>query len=288
MGPLRRVKRAQKYDTMAIASINFKPVKANSKVHNERLSELDYVNKDLSILNDSWKDSEISDRHQSIAMLTKEKTGRSLQDKATPIREAVVNIDPTHSMDDLKRLAAELKNQFGIDCFQIHIHKDEGHWDAQNEWKGNYHAHMLFDWQDKNTGKSFKLQRDSMSKIQTLVAEVLKMERGEFKENSNRERLEPIEYKRAQEQKRFEELQQQNAVLEQKKNEVASRIAILEGERGSFDDRRGQKEALRELILDFEGVHLELSEEELTDAISILENEIERIERDIERAAEEE
>lgn len=271
---------------MAIASINFKPVKANSTVHNERLTELDYINEDLTSLNEQWKVDEISTRHQSIALLTKEKTGRSLQDKATPIREAVVNINPTHSMNDLQGLANKLKDQFGIDCFQIYIHKDEGHWQSHDNWKGNYHAHMVFDWQDKNTGKSFKLNRESMSKIQTLVADHLQMERGELKENTNRERLEPIEYKRAQEQKRFEELQQQNADLEQKKNEVAARIAKLEGERGSFDDSGGQKEALRERILDFEGVHLELSEEDLTVAISILENEIERVQREIDEAEE--
>lgn len=288
---------------MGIASINFKPVKANSKVHNERLSDnLDYVREDLSRDNLSWKNDEITNRHQSIVELTKEKTGRSIQAKATPIREAVLNIEQHHTIEDMKRLSDTLKAKYGIDCFQIFIHRDEGHWvDGEDikpkevrdpgKWKPNYHAHMVFDWQDKKTGKSFKLQKHEMSEIQTIVAEVLGMERGELKENSNRERLEPIEYKRQQEELKLQQLQQQNAELEQKKNEVRARIERLteerEGSSGETNSEasRGSKEAFRELILVSEDDWTEkgtdaskFSENELIEAISILEREIERIE----------
>lgn len=204
---------------MAISSINFKPVKANSARHNERIGELDYVYSDLSVNNQSWKEDEIDNRYQQIAQLTKEKTGRSIQQKATPIREAVVNLNASHTLDDLSRLAGKLREGFGIDCFQIHIHRDEG----KSRQDLNYHAHMLFDWQDKQTGKSYKLLKGHMSKIQTLVARELGMQRGEMKENSNRERLEAVEYKRQQEEIRVKALQQQVEVLEQKKNKAAFR-----------------------------------------------------------------
>lgn len=277
---------------MAIASINFKPVKANSKVHNERLDPASlehYLRTDLSKDNLSWKGDEISSRLESITHLAKEKTGRSMQAKATPIREACVNIEREHTIEDLKRVADALKGKYGIDCFQIFIHRDEGRWVDGEElkkeadrdpakWKPNYHAHMVFDWQDKRTGKSFKLHRLEMSQIQTLVANALGMERGELKENSNRERLEPIEYKRQQEELRHKELLQQNADLEQKKNEVRARIAEL--------DRRGAKEALSDTISDL--VYnpsvdvkriLSADENDLSRAISILEEEILAIEK---------
>lgn len=287
---------------MGIASINFKPVKANSKVHNERLSDnLDYVREDLSRDNLSWKNDEITSRYEAIVDLTKEKTGRSIQAKATPIREAVVNVEQHHTIEDMKRLSDTLKAKYGIDCFQIFIHRDEGHWmdgedlKPKNErdpekWKPNYHAHLVFDWQDKKTGKSFKLHKMEMSEIQTIVAETLGMERGELKENSNRERLEPVEFKRQQEEIRHQQLQQQNADLEQKKNEVRARIERLTAERKTAsgetnsEDHRGRKEALRELILVSEDVWTEkgtdasqFSESDLIEAISILEREIERL-----------
>lgn len=290
---------------MALASINFKPVKANSKVHNERLdpdSLKHYLRTDLSEDNKQWKGDEISSRLESITHLAKEKTGRSMQAKATPIREACVNIEQHHTIEDLKRVSSALKEKYGIDCFQIFIHRDEGRWleaeekKPENErdtskWKPNYHAHMVFDWQDKNTGKSFKLHKLEMSQIQTLVSNVLGMERGELKTNSNRERLEPIEYKRQQEELRHQMLQEQNEILEQKKNEVRARIERLASERETTsgetnsESHRGRKEAFRELILVSEddwtekGANVsQFDESDLIEAISILEREIERIE----------
>lgn len=203
---------------MAKSSINFKAVKANSKVHNERLKEYDYVYSDLTENNEAWKSSEIIDKQKEIANYCKKVSGRKLQKNAEPIREAVVNLNPHHTMKDLRKLASELKEQKGIECFQIFIHRDEG----KSREDLNLHAHMVFDWQDKTNGKMKRLNRIDMSEMQTIVAKSLGMERGELKENSNRERLESVEYKRQQEQLRLQELQQQVA-LEQKKNTAAER-----------------------------------------------------------------
>lgn len=223
---------------MAKASINFKAVKANSKVHNERLSELDYVYSDLSQNNEVWKSDEIHSRQQHIEQLCKELSGRKMQKNATPIREAVVNLNANHSMADLKELAKQLKEQKGVECFQIFIHRDEG----KSRQDLNYHAHMVFDWQDKMTGKMKRLNKLDMSQIQTIVAESLHMERGELKENSNRQRLEPVEFKRVQEEVRLKELQAQVA-LEQKKNAAAWRA--YEEARDSHKETQEQNEAHR-------------------------------------------
>lgn len=272
---------------MSKSSIHFREAMPTSEAHNMRQVQLDYNEPSLEVNNESVVYDSIADRLKQVQAHCKKVSGRKLQKNAQVIREAVVNLKPGTTMDDLKELAQELKQEYGINCFQIHIHRDEGHKDpTTGEFKINHHAHMVFDWQDRKKGTVQKLNRMQMSQMQTLVAKVLDMERGELKENSNRERLEPIEFKRVQEEKRYKELQQQNADLEQKKNEVRARIEILERERGSFDDHRGQKEALRERILDFEGIHLELSEKDLTDAISILEDEIERVEREIRNASE--
>ena len=208
------------------SSINFKPVKSNSQRHNERIGELDYVYSDLSHQNETWKVDEINTRYNAISALYKEKVGQKIQARATPIREAVVNISERHTMRDLRNLSKLLEEEHGIKAFQIHIHRDEG----KSRDELNHHAHILFDWQDKETGKSFKLNRESMSNIQDLTAASLGMERGEFKENSNRERLEAVEYKAQEIAKDLAKLQEQVVDLEQKKNEAIRRYQLLERE----------------------------------------------------------
>lgn len=61
---------------------------------------------------------------------------------------------------------------------------------GKSEWKSNSHAHILFDWMDHATGKSWKLDKQAMSDLQTLAAETLNMERGRSKEETGREHLE--------------------------------------------------------------------------------------------------
>ena len=195
------------------SSINFKPVKPNSQSHNERIGELDYVYSDLTNQNETWKTDEIHTRFKSIADLYKEKVGQKMQANSTPIREAVVNLSSHHTMKDLQRFSKEIEDKFGIKAFQIHIHRDEG----KSREELNHHAHILWDWQNKDTGRSFKLYKHEMSQIQDLTAESLGMERGESKVNTNRNRLEAVEYKTQQETKKLSKLQEQVEVLEQKK-----------------------------------------------------------------------
>ena len=72
---------------------------------------------------------------------------------------------------------------------------------------------MLFDCQDKETGKTFKLNRADISQIQTITAETLKMERGQLKENTNNQRLEATEYKQVQRAKEVELLKKKAQTL---------------------------------------------------------------------------
>src|SRR5690554_427752 len=201
---------------MAKASINFKAVKASSEMHNERLQELDYIEPEFSAMNESWKTHSIAEMDKEIKRYCKATSGRKMQKNATPIREAVVNLNHHHSVDDLRKLSDKLEEQYGMKAFQIHVHRDEGIWE-NGIFKHNYHAHIVFRWQDMASGKTLRLNKLAMSQIQTLVSEELRMERGEYKENSNVVRLEAVEYKAQQEEKRVKRLQEQNQVLEQKK-----------------------------------------------------------------------
>src|SRR5690554_2106043 len=94
---------------MAKASINFKAVKASSEMHNERLQELDYIEPEFSAMNESWKTHSIAEMDKEIKRYCKATSGRKMQKNATPIREAVVNLNHHHSVDDLRKLSDKLE-----------------------------------------------------------------------------------------------------------------------------------------------------------------------------------
>ncbi|MBD3903021.1 plasmid recombination protein [Chryseobacterium sp. Ch-15] len=174
-------------------SINFKAAKSDSEAHNFRKKTFDYIRKDLTVKNEYWSEEKLSDRLHKIESYCKEKSGRKLQKNAMPIREAVVVIKDDTTLQDLHNLSKRLEEELQIRIFQIAIHKDEGHFDKETkEWKPNYHAHMVADWQDLKTGKTLKHQSFHYSKMQDITAECLGMVRGT---EGSKGRLEAIEFK---------------------------------------------------------------------------------------------
>ena len=196
-------------------SINFKAVKSDSEIHNFRKKSFDYIRKDLTPKNEYWMEQKIADRLLKIESYCKEKSGRKLQKNAMPVREAVVVIKENTTMQDLHNLSKRLEEELKIRIFQIAIHKDEGHYDKDTkEWKPNYHAHLVADWQDLQTGKTLKHQSFHYSKMQDLSAECLGMERGI---SGSVTRLEAVEFKI---KKKEEDLK----ILEERYQEMKSEI----------------------------------------------------------------
>lgn len=198
---------------MAATSINIQPIKSGSELHNTRAKELDYVRSELSHLNESWQIDSVQNRLESIKEKVKSGTGRSLQKKATPIREGVIVINKHTTMDQLQEFAQKAEQKFGIKAIQIHMHKDEGHQGSQ-EWKPNLHAHIVFDWIQDN-GKSCKLNRQHMAELQTLLSQSLKMERGQ---SSDLRHLDAIQYKNDREKEKLEKLHKEIKSTEIKKS----------------------------------------------------------------------
>lgn len=56
-------------------------------------------------------------------------------------------------MNDLKKLAQHFSDKYGFQCYQIVIHRDEGHINDDVEKEINHHAHLEFITLDKETGK---------------------------------------------------------------------------------------------------------------------------------------
>ena len=220
---------------MAQTSIHFQPVKGGSEEHNQRTKKLDYVHHELSSQNDYWQSCSQESRLAFVADNAKAKTGRKMQAKATPIREAVVVIKDTTTMSDLKDLSKRLHDRFGIEVFQIAIHKDEGYKKSKDGIKLNLHAHLVADWTDHETGKSLKLNRQDMAEMQTICAEVLDMERGK---SSEKQHLSALQFKIKAEEERAEEIRSNASKVQSYGFQLMADNKALESQNSGLKEER--------------------------------------------------
>ena len=135
---------------------------------------------------------QIRKEYDNTRQMVKEKTGRAMQEKererkskngkivkiagCLPIREGVLLVRSDTTLADVRKFSEECQRRWGITPLQIFLHKDEGHWlngqpEAEDKesfkvgdrwFKPNYHAHIVFDWMNHETGKSRKLNDDDM------------------------------------------------------------------------------------------------------------------------------
>ena len=225
-----------------------------------------YIVSELSADNEQWINpgfgtTELRTHYDNIKRMVKEKSGRAMQEKererkgkngkiikvagCSPIREGVLLIRADTTLADVHKFGEECKQRWGITPLQIFLHKDEGHWlsgqpeaedresfQIDGKWfKPNYHAHIVFDWMNHDTGKSCKLNDEDMTEMQSLASDILLMERGQSKTETGKEHLERndfiIEKQKAELQridaaKRHKE--QQVELAEQELKQVKSEI----------------------------------------------------------------
>ena len=225
-----------------------------------------YVVSELSANNEQWINPdfgspELQMHYENIKRMVKEKTGRAMQEKererkgkngkiikvagCSPIREGVLLIRPDTTLANVHKFGEECQRRWGITPLQIFLHKDEGHWlngqpDPEDResfkvgerwFKPNYHAHIVFDWMNHDTGKSRKLNDDDMMQMQTLASDILLMERGKSKAVTGKEHLERNDFiieKQKAELQRIETIkrhkEQQVNLAEQELRQVKSEI----------------------------------------------------------------
>lgn len=197
------------------SSVHFENVKPTSQSHNLRLREFDYVRKDLTSMNKSYGDMKphpevINDLKE----IVKDKTGRTAQARAKFLIEGVFLFSEKHSNTDLLNVAKEFSNKFKVRVKELHIHRDEGHYEMlSKEWKPNLHAHIVIENINRNTGKSVKWNKEDLSIIQDFFAEALNMERGI---KSEKRHLNALEYKVQKEHEALLSLQSSQAIIKNK------------------------------------------------------------------------
>ena len=248
-----------------------------------------YIVPELSADNEQWinpdfGNPDLQTHYDNIKQMVKEKTGRAMQEKererkgkngkiikvagCSPIREGVLLIKPDTTLADVKKFGEECQRRWGITPLQIFLHKDEGHWlsgqpeandresfQVGEKWfKPNYHAHIVFDWMNHDTGKSQKLNDNDMMEMQTLASDILLMKRGQSKAETGKEHLERNDFiieKQKEEMNRLDATRQyreyQLEMTNQKMQEAESRANSLietanQKERQSEDLDRAIKE----------------------------------------------
>ena len=211
-----------------------------------------YIVPELTSNNEQWINPgfgspNLQTHYENIKRMVKEKTGRAMQEKererkgkngkiikvagCSPIREGVLLIRPDTTLADVRKFGEECQRRWGITPLQIFLHKDEGHWlsgqpeagdresfQVGEKWfKPNYHAHIVFDWMNHDTGKSRKLNDEDMTEMQSLASDILLMERGQSKAVTGKEHLERNDFII---EKQKAELQRMDAAKRHKEEQI--------------------------------------------------------------------
>ena len=214
---------------MATSSIHIETSSAGALIHNERVFSPDYLITNDKNINEykSYTDIHISELEKlaKIDYQTHSINNRKLPKTATLIKEAVINLEAHHNLNDLEKVKDTLEKEYGYKITDISIHRDEGYiftetknyimgrnqyknldetphiaeldkdnkfyeWTLQNNnWiKGdeikdykinhNYHAHIVMLNYDFTKHRTIRNNLKDLSKMQTLVARDLDMERG--------------------------------------------------------------------------------------------------------------
>lgn len=184
-----------------ISSFNMKPSTDFQVFHNANIRPNYAIGGELECNRKGYEAKELKEAIVNEAKQTyKQRTKRAFQSTAYEW-SAVVNIKPDTTMQDLERLSKHFSDKYGFQCYQIAIHRDEGHIDENGEKQINHHAHLEFITLEKQTGRNRQreLKPQTLRQIQSEVAEILGMQRGIDKRISKAERIEPRKYAKLKE-----------------------------------------------------------------------------------------
>ena len=271
-------------------------------------------------INPGFGSPDLQAHYENIKRMVKEKTRRAMQEKererkgkngkiikvagCSPIREGVLLIRPDTTLADVRKFGEECQRRWGITPLQIFLHKDEGHWlsgqpetgdresfQVGEKWfKPNYHAHIVFDWMNHDTGKSRKLNDEDMTEMQSLASDILLMERGQSKAVTGKEYLERNDFII---EKQKAELQRMDAAKRHKEEQIGLAEQELKQVKSEIRTDKLKKTATNAATAIASGVaslfgsgklkELEHANEKLQDEVSKLDINIEKLQSQIQQ-----
>lgn len=213
---------------MAISSINIQASTPHAFRHNDRTDTPSY-------LVDTSNENEVDRGHEEAKALLdqyvieaqkyrKENGLRAIKSDTIKSVEAVLNLNASHNLAAVQRLAQELEKEFGFRAVQIAVHKDEG----KDKKEKNYHAHIVM---CNLTPQGNTIQRTlkpkDMQKMQDITASCLTMQRGKI--GSKAQRLEHEQYKavKKEQEYNFREYQAKITSLETENTDLKKELHKL-------------------------------------------------------------
>ena len=163
---------------------------------------------------------------------------KKMPKNSEPIREGVAVITEATTMEQMKTLANQIEQRWGIKTKAIYAHLDEGHEhlvtdkdhqqgkyldseEGSTIFLWNHHAHYVFDWTDHETGQCINLNRHDMSELQDMLANALKMERGK---KSNKKWRDAHTFKAEQEALRAKEVAEYTERKKEESRQIQKKI----------------------------------------------------------------
>lgn len=232
---------------MTISSINFQRVRGDKKQaldHIARTTEKEPVyllEKSERKPNGFELLADVDKLHDEQMSLRKKNHSRGKAPELNDsLWEAVINLEEHHTMDDVKKVADFIHKKYHLTPTAIAIHRDEGYEDkTTGEVKYNYHAHVMFYTVEHGKSQMRTIGKKALSEMQTEVANLLHMERGQI--NSKTVRLNHRQYReKARELEQKEQtidLLVKNTILNNKEFlTLKEQKAIVEAERKKYKD----------------------------------------------------
>ena len=244
---------------MKVAAAHCNPKKQPALNHNDRTNDTaKTITKDLTHLNEySCSSDEVRQKIDKLYKeaqenfsnycatkngLTKAGKPKGLQNftkKEKCYHEFIYEINENTTMEQCQELTQKIAKLTGFTPLQIVIHRDEIHENAKGEKQTHFHAHAVFFTLDKETGLQLarqegSLNKQNLSKIQTMASESLKMERGKNRYESGEAQPQYIQdYKdyarfKEQETKLLQEIDRQETELKHKEELIKNAKADLE------------------------------------------------------------
>ncbi len=127
-------------------------------------------NSDLDKTSESWQGESYEHRLDAIMDNIVKTTGFAPSKNMQPIREGVFQIKESTTVDDLRDLSNRIKEVYLMDCFQISIDRETNT------------AHMLFDFNIRDTAKSVVLNRSEQIVLSVMILRYLDLPRPECAE----------------------------------------------------------------------------------------------------------
>lgn len=153
--------------------------------------------------------------------------------------EAVINLEEHHNLSDVKKVAEHIRRKYKLTPYAVAVHRDEGYTDkTTGKTKYNYHAHVMFYTVCEGKSQMRTVGKKGLSSMQTEVAQLLGMERGQV--NSKTVRLNHKQYRQVQKDKsQQQELFSTVANLAiQKNEELKSELLTLKEQKTRIEEER--------------------------------------------------